>query len=282
MTSSAEARILVVDDNADMTRMVAEKLVASGYAVEVANSGEEAIAAVKARVLDAVVSDLRMQRIDGLDVLDAVRQLDPHLPVLIMTAFGAIDTAIAAIPRGAYHYLTKPFPLQELLVYLQRAISDRKLRDEHRALQKVAYERTSLGAMVGRSKAMTALFELIERVAQSSAPVLIRGESGSGKELVARARCTSRARGGRSRSWPSTARRFPKRCSRASSSATHAARSPARRPHGAGCSWRQTAGPCSSTRSADAQRDAPPCARQPARGRFPSPPRATMSVACWC
>jgi two-component system response regulator HydG len=176
-----------VDDEREMARLLADQLGDAGYEVELAHGGEAGLLAVHACMPDAVLTDLRMDKVDGFDVLDGVRALDPAVPVLIMTAYGAIESAVDAIRRGAYHYITKPFRLDEVLLYVERALSDRRLRDENRELRRVAVERASFAAMVGRSQAMRSLYDLVERVAQSHAPVLIRGESGSGKELVARA-----------------------------------------------------------------------------------------------
>ena len=183
---SAEGRVLVVDDHVEMARLLADHLTDEGYTVDVATSGQEAIAAVRGRVLDAVICDLRMEKVDGFDVLDAVREVDASLPVLIMTAFGGVESAVEAMKRGASHYFTKPFRLDEVLLYVRRALTERRLREENRNLRQ-AVERSSYAALVGRNASMRALYELIERVADSHAPVLIRGESGSGKELVARA-----------------------------------------------------------------------------------------------
>jgi two-component system response regulator HydG len=180
-------RVLVVDDHPEMVELLSDQLTDAGYAVEVARGGREALAIINRHLPDLVLTDLRMEEVDGFDVLDGIRAVDPELPVLIMTAFGGIDTAIEAIKKGAQHYLTKPFRLEEVLLYVERALAERRLRDEHRALTRVAVEKTSFGAMIGRSEPMRLLYELIERVAPSSAPVLIRGESGTGKELVARA-----------------------------------------------------------------------------------------------
>jgi two-component system response regulator HydG len=183
----SEARILVVDDHVEMGRMLADPLRDEGFEVELATGGAEAIAALRAGPFDAVICDLRMEQVDGFDVLAAARTVDPELPVLIMTAFGAVESAVEAMKRGAFHYFTKPFRLDEVLLAVRRALEQRRLRAENRALRQVATERSRFASLIGSSPAMRALFELVERVAASSAPVLIRGESGSGKELVARA-----------------------------------------------------------------------------------------------
>jgi two-component system response regulator HydG len=185
--SSSRARVLVVDDHIEMGQMLKEPLTDAGYRVDLASGGAEAISQLRTRVYDAVVCDLRMQDVDGFDVLEAARKLDAELPVLMMTAFGGVESAVEAMKRGAWHYFTKPFRLDEVLLYVGRALEARHLRAEHRALKQQAADRSGLGSLVGGSTAMRDLYALIERVAWSSAPVLVRGESGSGKELVARA-----------------------------------------------------------------------------------------------
>jgi two-component system response regulator HydG len=182
--------LLVVDDHLEMARVLADQLGDAGYSVLIAGSGAEAIATFKQGVVDLVLTDLRMKDVDGFDVLDGVKAQDPEVPVLIMTAFGAIDSAIAAMKKGAFHYLTKPFQLEEVLLYVDRALADRRLRDENRTLRRIAAERAPFGGLrrvIGRSAPIVALGQLVERVAAAQAPVLLRGESGTGKELVARA-----------------------------------------------------------------------------------------------
>jgi len=181
-----KARVLVVDDHVEMAELLADRLAEAGYGAEVAQSGEDAVAAVRRAPPDVVVTDLRMEAVDGLDVMAVVHEIDPGIPVLIMTAFGAIESAVDAIKRGAFHYLTKPFALDEALVFVERALAERRLHSENRRLRLAEREKSGFGAMVGRSRAMQRLFGIVGRVAQSQAPVLVRGESGTGKELVAR------------------------------------------------------------------------------------------------
>jgi two-component system, NtrC family, response regulator HydG len=181
-----QGHILVVDDHPEMAQVLAEKLIDVGYTAQTANSAAEAHALARARLPDLVIADLRMENRDGFDVVADMHALDRQLPVLIMTAFGAIDTAVEAIKRGAYHYIAKPFQLKEVLIYVERALEERRLRDEARALRRVAEERAQFGAMVGRSEALRQLYDLVERVAVANVPALVRGESGVGKELVAR------------------------------------------------------------------------------------------------
>jgi two-component system, NtrC family, response regulator HydG len=183
----SEPRILVVDDQLEMARLLADDLGEQGYSVTVKQDGAEAIAALRATNFDVVVTDLRMERVDGFDVIAAAREADPNLPVIVMTAFGSIESAIEAIKKGAFHYVTKPFRLEEVRVYVARAVDERKLRSQLHSLRLLASERSTLRGMIGRGKGMQKVFDLIERVASSTVPVLIRGESGTGKELVARA-----------------------------------------------------------------------------------------------
>ncbi|MFP2913276.1 response regulator, partial [Pyxidicoccus sp. 3LFB2] len=121
--------------------MLRDPLTDEGYTVDLATGGEEAIRLARASPYDAVLSDLRMEKVDGLDVLEAVHAVDPEVPVLLMTAFGGVESAVEAMKRGAYHYFTKPFRLDEVLVFLRRALAERRLRAENRALRQAATER---------------------------------------------------------------------------------------------------------------------------------------------
>ncbi len=180
-------RVLVVDDDGEMAEMLVDHLAQKDYLADAATGGKAALAALKKREYDAVITDLRMDQIDGLDVLEAAHADDPLRPVLLMTAYGTIDGAIEAVRRGAYHYLTKPFKLGEANVWLERALADRGLRRENERLKKQMAERFSFRSLVGKSAIMQQLYDLLERVSAAGAPVLITGESGTGKELVARA-----------------------------------------------------------------------------------------------
>jgi two-component system response regulator HydG len=178
--------VLVVDDHVEMARLLADQLGDAGYEVEVASGGRQALEVVRVRPWDVVICDLRMEDVDGFDVLGRLHEHDPGLPVIIMTAFGAIDSAVESIKRGAYHYLTKPFRLDEVLIYVERALADRRLQDRNRVLARELDDATT-STIVGDSAAARALLERIARVGPAAAPVLIRGETGVGKELVARA-----------------------------------------------------------------------------------------------
>jgi two-component system response regulator HydG len=177
--------VLVADDHLEMARMVGDHLSGLGYRCTVVDSGARAIEALQRETPDLVITDLRMAEVDGLDVLDAARAADGETPVIVMTAFGAIDSAIESMRRGAAHYVVKPVRLEELTLHVRRAFEQRALHRDNRALR--AATRTSMSQLVGGSAAIRRVYELIDRVAPSPSAVLVRGESGTGKELVARA-----------------------------------------------------------------------------------------------
>jgi two-component system response regulator HydG len=182
-----DPRVLVVDDNLEMARTLAENLCDRDFAAEAVGSGSEAADRLRQGGIDAMVTDLRMPQVDGLDLLSLSRSLVPERPVLIMTAFSAIDSAVESIRRGAYHYLTKPFKVEELVLFLRRALDESQLRREAAALKKTLHERFAKERILGSSTAMRNVRELVVRVAPAPVPVLILGETGTGKSLVARA-----------------------------------------------------------------------------------------------
>jgi two-component system response regulator HydG len=180
-------RILVADDNLEMARTLADGLADRGYDVTAVASGKEAIARLSTERVDAIVTDLRMPSGDGMELLAASRQLDVERPVIVMTAYSAIDTAVESIRQGAYHYLTKPFKQDELAIFLARALDDVRVRREASTLKTALRARFSAANIIGSSAAIEAVRDRIQRVAHAPAPVIIFGETGTGKGLVARA-----------------------------------------------------------------------------------------------
>ncbi len=179
-------RVLVVDDEREMAEMVADGLSDRGYAAMAAASSEEALARLGEDAFDALVTDLRMPHVDGLALLAEARRVTPDLPVIVMTAYGAIDSAIESMRRGASHYLTKPFKLKELALFLDRLLDERKVRREASAMRAVLRDRPPESGIIAASKAMHHVFEVIERMARTDVPVLLLGETGTGKGLFAR------------------------------------------------------------------------------------------------
>jgi two-component system, NtrC family, response regulator PilR len=182
-----EARILVVDDEPSMREVLEITLRQEGYVVTVADGGEAALRALDAAAFELVVTDLRMRGVDGLAVLRAVKERAPGTAVLMLTAFASTDTAVEAMKLGAYDYVTKPFKLDELRLTIASALERKQLREENQALRRQLQRERGLPNFVGRSRRMLEVFETIRKIADSPSNVMITGETGTGKELVAQA-----------------------------------------------------------------------------------------------
>ena len=180
-------RILVVDDEPAQREMISGFLKKQAFDVVVAENGAKALELFRQDSIDLILTDQKMPHLSGLDLLQAVRAINPETPVILMTAFGSIEAAVSAIQRGATDYLTKPLNLDELL-YRIRQVSDRyRIIAENRELREALGERHRIEGIIGESGQMLEVLSLVRRVAPSEATVLIRGESGTGKELIAKA-----------------------------------------------------------------------------------------------
>jgi DNA-binding NtrC family response regulator len=179
-------RVLVVDDEERMAAVVAAALGRAGYQCETCRSGEDALAALDARGADVVVTDWKMPGMDGVELLRRLHAKRPTLPVIMLTAFGNVPSAVAAMREGAFDYVVKPFDNDELRSCVARALDLSRLERENRYLRQEVSSRYAPDAVVAESARGRELLELVRRVAPSKATVLIQGESGTGKELVAR------------------------------------------------------------------------------------------------
>jgi two-component system response regulator AtoC len=180
-----KSTVLVVDDEEKLRRVVELQLKTAGYEVEQAGSAEEALKLTDGA--DVILTDLRLPGISGLELLGNLRRQDSHTPVIVMTAFGSIETAVDAMKAGAVDFLPKPFSLDHLMTVIHKALEIRTLRDENRELRAELGQRYEFDNIVGRSDAMREIFATVERVAPTRATVLMCGESGVGKDLIARA-----------------------------------------------------------------------------------------------
>jgi two-component system NtrC family response regulator len=184
---SAPFRILVVDDEPAQRELLSGFLVKRGFDVVTADDGAEAIARFRREPVDLVLTDQKMPGLSGLELLDAVRAIDPDVAVLLVTAHGTIDAAVSAMKHGAVDYLTKPLDLDELLRRVEHARDRRRLVCENRELRAALAERHRVAGIIAESGAMQEVLSVVQRVAPSDATVLVRGESGTGKELIAQA-----------------------------------------------------------------------------------------------
>ncbi|GKS60214.1 acetoacetate metabolism regulatory protein AtoC [Nitrospira sp.] len=179
--------VLVVDDDTAMREVVHDLLSDRGHRVVTAASGAEALKELSQTDIDVVLTDLRMKGIQGLELLTEIKRGHPAVNVILMTAFGSVETAVEAMKHGAYDYLTKPVKSEELIHTIERAIREAKLRREVSQLRRAVGREYSFHQIIGKSKAMRDVFDLIQRVADSPTNILLSGESGTGKELVAKA-----------------------------------------------------------------------------------------------
>ncbi len=180
-------KILVVDDDPEMGRLLADVLQGEGFFVLTLDDSLEASRVLKREEFDILITDLKMKGLKGLDLLEEAKKMAPLTPVIIITAFGTIESAIQAIKMGAHDYITKPFQMDELVLTVRKALENRLLKKEVMRLKKEVASRYHFHQLIGKSAAMQTLYDLIERVRDSIHNVLIIGESGTGKELVAKA-----------------------------------------------------------------------------------------------
>ena len=185
--TAASPLLLIVDDDQVARELLAETLGREGYRVRVAGGGEEALGLAGAEPFDMALVDLRMPDLDGLAVLKQLAMIQPDLPVVILTAFATIETAIAAVNAGAFDYLSKPFRMEEIKLVVRRTLDARRLARENLQYRQELGARYGFEGLIGQSHQMVEIYKLIARMAALDTTVLIEGETGTGKELVARA-----------------------------------------------------------------------------------------------
>jgi two-component system response regulator HydG len=180
-----KSAILVVDDDLAHRTMLRTLLGGWGYDVAEADDGQSAVEAVHKKPFDLILMDIRMIRVSGLEALVEIKRFNPAIPVVIMTAYASVETAVKALKKGAYDYLTKPLDFDELKIIMERAMEHSRLQEENRYLRESLASQFDRRNLIGRSDPMTRLMETVTQVAPSEATVLITGESGTGKEMIA-------------------------------------------------------------------------------------------------
>lgn len=180
-------KIMVVDDDRNLVALIQMRLEAAGYEVIAAFDEIEAVERAKEQVIDLSIVDLQLVQRDGISLMEHLHRIIPQMPVIILTAYGSIESAVEAMKRGAYSYLTKPFEPQDLLFQIQKALENRRLSSEIERLKGLVKERYSFSNIVTRSEKMQKVMEAISRIASTESTVLLLGESGTGKDLIAKA-----------------------------------------------------------------------------------------------
>jgi DNA-binding NtrC family response regulator len=185
--SEKDYKVLVVDDDVEMCGLLSEVLKGEAFSVITTHDSLEASKILKREEFDIVITDLKMKGLKGLDLLEETNKVAPLTPVIIITAFGTIESAIKAMKMGAYDYITKPFQMDELIITVRKALENRLLKKEVVRLKKEVESRYHFHNLIGKSPPMQKIYDLIERISDTSSNVLITGESGTGKELVGKA-----------------------------------------------------------------------------------------------
>ncbi|MGH7770621.1 MAG: sigma-54-dependent transcriptional regulator [Candidatus Binatia bacterium] len=180
-------KILVVDDDRNLLELVRMRLESARYQVVTALQDEDALGAVKGEVFDLSIVDLKLTARDGLSLMEELHSINPEMPVIILTAHGTIESAVEAMKRGAYSYLTKPFDPRELLLQIERALEKRRLTSEIQRLKGLLEERYDFANIVAKSEKMQRMLEVVSRIAKTESTVYLHGESGTGKEVIAKA-----------------------------------------------------------------------------------------------
>jgi two-component system, NtrC family, response regulator AtoC len=186
MASAVHNSVLVVDDKLTVRRLLYEVATKAGYEAYLAENGRQAVEMTREKKPSVIIMDIRMPDLDGLEAFKIIRQESPEIPVILMTAYGTIDIAIQAMKMGAFDYLVKPSNVSELRIILARAMQMRDMREELTALRHELQNKYQMENIIGKSVAMQTVYKIVGRVAQTGATVLITGESGSGKELIAK------------------------------------------------------------------------------------------------
>lgn len=181
------SRVMVVDDDAETLALMREIVAKEGFEVETAEDAETALRRLEQWQPELVITDIHMPGMDGLALLAAVREKEPDIPVVLLTAYGSLKTAVDAIKAGAFDYLSKPFVVEDIRLVVRRALEHTKLVRENRSLRGQLRDRYRFDNLVGSSGGMVEVYKMIARVAETDSTVLIQGESGTGKELIARA-----------------------------------------------------------------------------------------------
>jgi len=179
--------ILIVDDEKHYPMIIGEVLHEEGYNSFTASSGMEALDILNTQLIDLVLTDVKMPGMTGIDLLKKIKEIKPDIPVIIMTAFGSVEKAVEAMHKGAYTFILKPFENEALIAHIAKAISMYKIVEENNILRHAMHSRYEFDNIIGKSKPMQELYEIIKKLAPTNATALIEGESGTGKELVAKA-----------------------------------------------------------------------------------------------